>query len=389
MARTLVPTGLPRSTSCRRSPRPPSTKHRRRAEPTLDSPHDGLHERKDRALAIWNNTEFETTLKNVLAEELGQETGEAYMARYVTARTTLLDDVLQDIRGSEPNLTDHGPGHIEHVLKNVFKLLEGDFQHFNPLEHYILGLSVLFHDVGNLYERRGHNRRIARFYDHVRTADKFAQEKALVVQIAQAHTGEALNGSRNTLGDVPELSQLDGEPIKAREIAAIVRLADELAEGQQRTSEYMRRHGLYALGSIPHHEYSAATDITIDKSNDRIAVTYQLNLDTQAGIEEEITRVKHFLRFACERLVKMDLERRYARFHCVKPLVRFRQISACLVLQVDREFLDSPLHATLSDEVNLDAPREVLYARHTDWDPDEVAKRIRQEVRQRAEDDQD
>lgn len=311
------------------------------------------------------------------------------MARYVTARTTLLDQVFEDIRGREPNLTDHGPRHIEHVLKNVFKLLEGDFQHFDPLEHYILGLSVLFHDVGNLYERRGHNKRIARFYDHVRPANTFAQEKALVVQIAQAHTGEALNGSRNTLADVPELSQLDGEPIRAREIAAIVRLADELAEGQQRTSEYMRRHGLYAPESIPHHEYSAATDITIDKRNDRIAVTYQLKIDTQAGIDDEIARIKRFLRFACERLVKMDLERRYARFHCVTPLVRFRQISACLVMQMDGEFLDSPLHASLSDEVNLDAPRDVLYTRYTAWDPDEVAKRIRQEVSQRAEDDQD
>ncbi len=311
------------------------------------------------------------------------------MARYVTARTTLLDDILDNIRGSEPHLTDHGPRHIEHVLKNVFKLLEGDLQHFNPLEHYILGLSVLFHDVGNLYERKDHNKRIARFYDYVRTADKFAQEKALVVQIAQAHTGEALNGSRNTLADVPPLSQLDGEPIKAREIAALVRLADELAEGRQRTSEYMLRHGLYTPDSLPYHEYSAATDITIDKGNDRIAVTYQLQIDSQAGLEDEIQRTKRLLQFACDRLAKMDLERRYARFHCVKPLVRFRQISACLIMQLDGEFLDPPVHATLSDEVNLDAPSDVLYSRHTTWNPDEVARRIREEVRQRAEDDQD
>ena len=222
-------------------------------------------------------------LREALGSGLGPEKGEAYMALYVHARTTLLEDVLEEVRGREPELTDHGPRHIEHVLTNVFKLLEGDLDHFTPIEHYILGLSVLFHDVGNIYGRKGHNRRIARVYDHVRPADKFAQEKALVVQIAQAHTGEARDGSRNTLADVPDVSQLDGEPVKAREIAAIVRFADELAEGRQRTSEYMKRHGRYSAESMPYHDYASATDIAIDKLNDRIAVTYHLGIKQGSG----------------------------------------------------------------------------------------------------------
>ena len=132
------------------------------------------------------------------------------------------------------------------------------------------------------------------------------------MQIAQAHTGEARDGSRDTLADVPEVSQLDGEPVKAREIAAIVRFADELAEGRQRTSEYMKRHGRYRAESMPYHDYASATDIAIDKLNDRIAVTYHLGIKTEAGLDEELHRVKDFILFACDRLAKMDLERRYA-----------------------------------------------------------------------------
>ena len=233
------------------------------------------------------------------------------MSLYVSARKILLEDVLEDIRGSEPSLTDHGPRHIQHVLKNVFKLLEGDLNYFSPIEHYILGLSVLFHDVGNLHGREDHSKRIARFYDHVRNAPapRFAQEKALVVRIAQAHTGKALNGSRNTLADVPEVWQLDGSPVKTREIAAIVRFADELAEGRQRTSEYLRKHGLYQAESAPHHDYSSATDITIDRQNERIAITYQFSVSTEGDLEEELSRLKEFLKCAGGRLAKMDIER--------------------------------------------------------------------------------
>lgn len=342
---------------------------------------------QERTLAIWNETGFEKNLRKVLKKKFGREGGEAYMSLYVNARTILLEEVLEDIRGSEPNLTDHGPKHIRHVLENVFKLLEGNLKYFTAIENYILGLSVLFHDVGNLNGRKDHNKRIARFYDHVRHAPKFDQEKSLIVQIAQAHTGRAMNGSWNTLADVTNRSQLDGEPIRAREIAAIVRFADELAEGRQRTSEYMRRHGLYVPESIPYHDYSAATDIAIDSANQRIAITYQLNIRTKEGLERELCRMRDFLKLACGRLAKMDMERRYARFHCPTPLVPFRQISACLNMQLDGEFLHPPLEATISDEVNLDAPPDLLSSRDNKWDPEMVAERVRQEVLQRTEDE--
>lgn len=99
------------------------------------------------------------------------------MSRYVQARTVLLDDVYQEIRSSEPSLTDHGPEHVQNVLENVFKLLGHDIDYFRPIEHYVLGLGVLFHDVGNLHGRKEHNKRIGQFYDHVRGGHEFAQEK--------------------------------------------------------------------------------------------------------------------------------------------------------------------------------------------------------------------
>lgn len=307
------------------------------------------------------------------------------MSRYVHARTVLLDDVYEEIRGSEPNLTDHGPGHIQNVLENVFKLLDNDLDHFKPIEHYVLGLGVLFHDVGNLHGRKDHKKRIARFYDHVHRGHESAQEKSLVVQISQAHSGKARNGSLNTLVDVPPRLYLDGEPVQAREIAAIVRFADELAEGPQRTSSYMRSHARYPPESISHHEYSSATNIAIDKGNKRIAVTYQVNVATEKGIEDELSKLKKFLEFAYGRLGKMNLERKYARFHCSRPLDSFQNITVRLEVQIDGEYVDDPpLEATISDEVSPDDDLVSLPDRDSKWSPDTIAGRIREEAGRRA-----
>ena len=82
----------------------------------------------------------------------------------------------------------------------------------------------------------------------------------------------------------------------------------------------------------------------------------------------------------------MDLERRYARHHCGLPLLRFQKISVCLEVQIDGDFLERPLEATISDEVNLDRPLEALYDRHSDWEPDAVAAWIKDEVERRRRD---
>lgn len=307
------------------------------------------------------------------------------MSRYVRARTVLLENVYEEIRGREPNLTDHGPRHIQHVLENVFKLLEHDLDYFRPIEHYVLGLGVLFHDVGNLLGRRDHDKRIAQFYDHIRGEDEYAQEKSVVVRISQAHSGKTRDGSLNTLADVPKTSQLDGWPVRAREVAAIVRFADELAEGPRRTSSYMRSHARYDPESAPHHDYSSATDIAIDKGNKRIAVAYQFNVVTEKGIEEELSKLKEFLEFAYGRLGKMDLERKYARFHCSRPLDSFQNITVRLEVQIDGEYVDDPpLEATISDEVSLDDDPVLLSDRDSKWSPDTIADQIREEAGRRA-----
>ena len=316
-------------------------------------------------------------LKQSLKKELGDETGDEYFSRYVTARTTLLNDVLSQITGAEPDLTDHGPEHVRNVLENVVALLEGVHGYFTAIELYVLGLGVLFHDVGNLEGRSEHNRRIARFYDFVRTGPTFAQEKSLVVQISQAHSGTTKTGSRDTLQGVPTSSHLDGKPVRTREIAAIIRFADELAEGPQRTSQYLRATAGYAHKSTLFHDYASATNMCIDSGNNRITVTYQFEVNEKSEIEKQLEKIAKLLDFTYRRLAKMDLERRYARFHCVKALLPFREISVQMNIQMFGEFLDLDLEALISDKVDVDSLPDIFSNRDPKWNPDTLVNKIR------------
>jgi hypothetical protein len=267
---------------------------------------------------------------------------------------------------------------VRNVLENVSRLLEGAPDYFSPVERYILGMGVLFHDVGNLHGRRNHSSRVAHFYDYVHPQADRPQEKLLVVQIAQAHSGTTRDGSRDTLAAVPEESHLDGRRVRPREIAAVIRFADELAEGPQRTSHYLRATSGYSAESTPFHDYASATDVFIDGLEGRIAVTYHFDVKTEPDFEREIERLEGLLDVVHARLTKMNLERRYARFYCAEPLVSFGEISVRINIQLDGEFLDLDLETRISDAVDLDRPPDLLFSHQEGCSPAGIVARVRE-----------
>ena len=144
-------------------------------------------------------------------------------------------------------------------MKNIFTI--GDKkEYFTPLELYLLSVSILFHDVGNLHGRVDHHRKISSIYNACRHQEpRFNTERTAVLSIAGAHTGCTKDGSKDTLRDVYPGS-FQGETIRGQELAAVLRLADELAEGPHRTSAYLLHHGGYKPASQIYHRYASAAD---------------------------------------------------------------------------------------------------------------------------------
>ena len=266
---------------------------------------------------MWNTLPFEKKMQERLVHDFGDEKGNRIYNQYVSARDTLIaDNFFSQINASEPSLSDHGERHIANVLDNCDKLLGEEMNKMSGMMIYCLGLVVLFHDTGNVFGRKEHNKNIAKVYNFVRKKEaKYNHERGVIIAAAEAHTGVGKDGSRDTLNSFESgnMDNLEGEPINLRDIACILRFADELAEGPQRTSQFMIENYKYAEESSIYHEYANIVQIAIGRNEGRISIT--LNIDVGDSVKDEKNFVE-LMEFACRRIVKLDEERRYNKHYC-------------------------------------------------------------------------
>ena len=271
---------------------------------------------------VWEERHIESRMKKSLAHQFGATEGENLWSHYVRAREKLCKYIYGQIPGTLPQYTDHSQPHIENVLDNVAQLLGPELpkkghDHLNAADGYCLCLSVLFHDVGMVFGRRDHERNIVQVYNWVRKGEpKLSQERHIVMRAAGAHSGKTETGSRDTIGDLSPTDHFKGECVHLQEIAAILRFADELAEGPQRTSAFMKDAFGYSKQASIHHRYAESTEIHIDRKQGRIALTYDIEIDTNKRKQDELlNEMEELLNYVFQRIIKLDQERQYASYY--------------------------------------------------------------------------
>lgn len=311
---------------------------------------------------MWNDRPIEKKLEEQLKADTSLD-GASLYARYVTARGKLISDILPWIKTYEPLLTDHGPEHIANVLDNADALLgcshsSSGIVLLKPMELYILCMGILFHDVGNLFGRTGHNQKIVEVYGAIfKGLFDEKDEKAAVIRAARAHTGLSSSGSPDTLKELGVTPcYVYGKPINLTVIGALVRFADELAEGPQRTSKYLLDSCLISEvdPSRIFHEYAKITDIAIDRGGERVALTYRIdfkNCKNEDEVVKEVSRIEKLLRLVYKRIVKLDQERRYARHYC-ELLSPFKTTMVVIEFWLDNEWkIDTELRPILLSDL--------------------------------------
>jgi len=272
----------------------------------------------------WNECDIERITYGELVKQLGQDPAKERFALYLAARKAVVEDILPEIRAILPEHTDHGVAHAVQVLDKAATLLGLDAgpSVLSGMDLYALVLAILFHDVGNIFGRAEHQRKVSEAYQHAcakGNADK--NERYIVVKAAEAHCGQSLDGCPDTLKDLGERVQLAGRPVRLRDIAAILRLADELAEGPERTSRFMQEYHTYPAESDLFHRYAEAADVFIERGTERIALTYNIDIKItpdapqQLGEEQE-KDLRTLLSFIYKRIIKLDQERQYTRHYC-------------------------------------------------------------------------
>jgi hypothetical protein len=281
-------------------------------------------------------------MKKSLEDEVGQSKAQEIFSDYVKARKCVYEQIAEEIKAREPNLSVHGPRHIDNVLENIDDLL-GDTK-ISGADLYILCISAVFHDVGNLYGRKEHNKKIDEIYSHCKGNAIDRQEQKAIGFIVGAHTGQAKDGSTDTLKVLDENFSLFKNKISLRKNAAVLRLADELAEGPQRTSLFMQTHGGYGTDSLIYHHYANVVQIHIDRNLGRISALYNINLVFNDNVKIDTGEdFIEFRDFIFKRFNKLDQERKYCKHYC-DWLDPFKKSVATL------DFFDG------NHQINLDLP---------------------------------
>jgi hypothetical protein len=259
-------------------------------------------------------------IETVLKEKLEKSGNGTLFSNYDLTRDYLFNNIYPKIGEKLPNFTYHDGSHVINVLENIYQLIDKGIKYISGETLYFLCLSTLFHDVGLIYKRDGHQREIGDIYNSAHGNDnihKFGNEKIIISKLVEAHSGESIDTKNDTLINLNELLGYT-EIINIREIAAILKFADELAEGGQRTSDYFLEKDMYPKNDKIYHRYSQAYRAVICNNDNRLAITYTIsfffNNADEILIDNDIS-LKKFLEFIYDRIIKLDDERKYCKYY--------------------------------------------------------------------------
>lgn len=341
-------------------------------------------------------TDIERLVEPRLMAAFGEADGKALWGGYATARQKIVHDIAGFISAEEINLTDHSARHIKNVLQNAFLLLgepcctgTDSKTALNANEMYFLTLAILFHDLGNIFGRKEHNRRLEEAYEYARGKDGTLPEKRQLFNIVEAHCGQTREGSKDTIGNLESGASFRRERLDCRRVAAILRLADELAEGPQRTSVFRQKHFPPASESEIYHDYAKVCEVCIDRPGERIILTFDIEICPELWKQPfDEVRLERLLNYCDTRAVKLDLERKYNAHYC--SLLRpFKRTEISFHFHYMGQDLRLGLGKIVLDDLVLPTPTAdmALGKRSSAFDVSEIMAKLREAASQNEAND--
>jgi hypothetical protein len=176
---------------------------------------------------------------------------------------------------------------------------------------YLLLTAIHFHDVGNIFGRKSHEKRCGDILELLGAqAGPDMPEKRVIIQIAAAHGGLA-DGDKDTIGKLaPAYEYILGKRIRPQLLAAVLRFADELADDRTRADRFLLEMGKIPKESEVFHLYSQALESVVVEE-DSIYLGYELRRkDGLKRYPRQGSRV-YLLDEIVERTLKMHRERIY------------------------------------------------------------------------------
>lgn len=218
-----------------------------------------------------------------------------YFGRYIQIKQYLATHVYPLIHAgtsAEDNgvYTDHSVDHFNAVIKYLGLLVGIENKHIKgqvefslkPYEVFITLVSILLHDAGNIFGRKGHEKHPLRIFESMGEAlylDTF--EARIIGKIAQAHGGKVKNSqgveTNDTIFKLKEIDDFGGYEIRPRLLAALVRFADEICEDRSRAAKYLLIHEALPEFSQIYHKYAySISSVKVDLLSKRVSLKIDL-----------------------------------------------------------------------------------------------------------------
>ena len=241
-------------------------------------------------------------------------------------------------------LTDHGPDHIRMVIRRASKLLpstqsvgNGDkmeLQCLEPYEVFLLLTAIHFHDVGNWYGRDGHEKRITKVMEKVPSFQKLDRfEQGAIASIATCHGGK-IEGDLDTIGHLPARMKSGDITYRPRLIAAILRLADELADERSRAHRFGLQNPDEFKNCLIYHKYAfSLATVDIEQADQQLDLRFQLSqADASATYplwSKELKRTEevYLLDYIYQRTLKTYREMTYCSQYMRDLSCRYNQVA--------------------------------------------------------------
>jgi hypothetical protein len=226
-------------------------------------------------------------------------------------------------------LTDHGPEHIATVIRRASDLVCSPDCQLSPYEAYLLLLAIHFHDVGNLYGREEHERRITDVMQQIPPIligeDTF--EQRLIRDIAMVHGGTVPGTSnKDTISGLKYTRNAGANQPRVRLLAAVLRFADELADDHTRTSRFLLNGELVAPNSEVYHLYAdRLQSVAVDMAHHLVDLNFEINQSVAAKKLRKLRGRTYLFDEILARTLKMHSEHVYcSRF--MRPTIHIEQI---------------------------------------------------------------
>ena len=252
------------------------------------------------------------TLEGSLEDALGE-----FGAQYATLQERVAK-IHRDVNSGASAvdgglLTDHGPEHIATVIARASELSRAKRCELTEYEVFLLLAAIHLHDVGNIHGRKAHQitaREVADWLGPSVSEDMIVRRTML--QIASAHTAGD-SSEKDTIGQLQPVRHILNKRVRLRRLAAILRLADELADERRRASAYLLKTGKLPPGAEVFHAFAHALhSVIVNHSTREIELHFEIETkDAVRKLEKEDSEV-FLLDEILLRSLKLHMERMYA-----------------------------------------------------------------------------